>query len=45
MQIFLFDIVENIVGEEENTGYKCFLIFPCFQKTQFKRSFKLGIVE
>ena len=31
--IFVFDRVENTVGNRENAGYQHFLLFPqCFQK-------------
>ena len=33
---FVFDKVENIVGNGENAGYQHFLLFPlCFQKVSF----------
>ena len=36
--IFVFDRVENIVGNRENAGYQHFLLFPqCFQKGFFSR--------
>ena len=32
MMIFVFDMVENIVGKGENAGYQHFLLFvQCFQ--------------
>ena len=41
MMIFVFDRVENIVGNGENAGYQHFLLFPqCFQKASF-----LGVVK
>ena len=34
--IYVFDMVENIVGKGENAGYQHFLLFPqCFQKASF----------
>ena len=39
IMISVFDRMENIVGTEENAGYKHFLLFPhCFQKASFLRS-------
>ena len=35
----VFHRIENIVGKEENAGYKHFLLFPrCFQKAFSKNS-------
>ena len=45
MMIFVFDRVENIVGEGENAGYQHFLLFPqCFPKAFYSGFLKLGIV-
>ena len=42
---FVLDKTENIVGKEENAGYKHFLLFPqCFQNTFSLRSLKVAIV-
>ena len=39
------DIVENIVGKEENAGNQHFLFFPqCFKKAFFAGSLKAGIM-
>ena len=36
MVIFIFDRIENRVGEKENACYQHFLLFPqCFQKPSF----------
>ena len=41
----VFDLVENIVGKGEDTGYQHFLLFPqCFQKASFLGSLELGIM-
>ena len=38
---FVFERLENIVGEGENAGYQHFLLFPhCFQKASFFRVIK-----
>ena len=40
--ICLTDLVENILGKEENAGYQHFLLFPqCFQKPSFPGSLKV----
>ena len=40
MMIYVFDRVENIVGEGENAGYQHFLLFPrCF------KSFSLNVLK
>ena len=37
MEKFVPDMIENIVGKEENTGYQHFLLFSqCFQKVLFQ---------
>ena len=42
--IFVFDRVENIVGQGENAGNQHFLLFPqCFQKPCFQGTSK-GVV-
>ena len=40
MMIFLFDRVDNTVGNGENAGYQHFLLFPVFCKTFFFRVIK-----
>ena len=43
--IFVFDRVENIVGNGENAGYQHFFLLPqCFQKASFLGSLKVGVV-
>ena len=43
--ISVFDRVENIVGKEENAGYKHFPLFPqCFQMAFYSGSLKAWIV-
>ena len=45
MYNFVFDRVENIVGNGENAGYQHFLRFPqCFQKDSSTGLLKLKIV-
>ena len=42
---FVLEMVENIVGKEENAGYQPFLLFSqCFQKASFSGSLQVGIV-
>ena len=45
MMIYVFDRVENIVGNGENAGFQHFLLFPhCFLKLSFSGSLKVVIV-
>ena len=45
IMIFIFDRVENTVGEGESVGYQHFLLFPqCFQKASFSGSLKVWTV-
>ena len=45
MAITLLNMVENIVGKEENAGHQHFLLFPqCFQKPSPSRSLELEIL-
>ena len=45
MAKFVLDMIENIVGKEENAGYQHFLFFPqCFQKSLSPGSLKVCIV-
>ena len=42
---FVWEMVENILGNGENAGYQHFLLFlQCFQKASYTGSFKVGIV-
>ena len=41
---FVLRRVENIVGKGENASYQHFLLFPCFPKTFFSTSLKVGIL-
>ena len=42
---FIFERVENIMGQGENAGYQHFLLFPqCFQKASYSESLKVVIV-
>ena len=45
VMIFIFDMVENIVGKGETAVYQHFFPFlQCFQKAFLSRSVKVGIV-
>ena len=42
---FVLQRVESVLGKGENAGYQHFLLFPpCFQKSFFSGSLKVGIV-
>ena len=43
---FVFDMLENIVGNGENAAFQHFLLFPqYFQKGPFSRLLKFKIVK
>ena len=43
--IFVFDMLENIVGKGGNAAYQHFLLFlQCLQKAFYSGSLKVGIV-